>query len=568
MNESGLCAAAPPGTAVPCDGDSCQTCGGPNIVDTFTFTCPSDCALQAPTPPPPPPPLDRLYPRIHYTPPCFYRQGGPHDIAGTLYHAPTATWHVMGGCWSKGGWQHLTSKDMVTWTVRGAPRAFGGTGGLTIDDDGTIVAYAMTGGAIHFWSATDATGSEWVESNTTVPGCCNDPIVWKANGTWYALTANHGKPAADGPNYGYEGFYSSPVLLGPSADWQMFDFPFLTNQDSRLVPGHPQVKEFVSPDFFTDIPGVGSPGTAAFLTSVYGDMGLVSGVPRAGIYNFAMFYVGAQVGGAGTALHVNTNGYQAVDWSCFSPSNVTAGGLDVAWEWGPSQYGCCPKTVGGPDAAPGKPRRVMFGWQQNGGSDGNAPHGDTNENAFTLPRDVTLSANNTIVQRFIPELQTLRIESAHYSAITKRFPTSGAAFLPPPALGAQLEISARIKYADGASRFGLRVLAGPGEQTEFGFDFARSQIYIDRTRSSGGKMDVDVRAGPWFGRRAAGGEATLTAYVDHSLVALIVDNVTALSVWVHPQRNSSVGVALFADGSGVVAAELDVWQLNDANPGP
>lgn len=68
----------------------------------------------------------------HYIPEC-YRSGGPHDIAGTLYHRPTKTWHVMAGCWSKGGWQHLLSKDLVSWKKVGVPTNFGGTGGLTVD---------------------------------------------------------------------------------------------------------------------------------------------------------------------------------------------------------------------------------------------------------------------------------------------------------------------------------------------------------------------------------------------------------------------------------------------------
>ena len=75
-----------------------------------------------------------------------------------------------------------------------------------------------------------------------------------------------------------------------------------------------------------------------------------------------------------------------------------------------------------------------------------------------------------------------------------------------------------------------------------------------------------MRAGPWSGRQAAGGATTLHAYVDHSVVAVIVDNTTALSVWVHPQREDSVGVRVFATGEGVTATKLDVWQLKSANP--
>ena len=58
----------------------------------------------------------------------------------------------------------------------------------------------------------------------------------------------------------------------------------------------------------------------------------------------------------------------AVDWSPFSPHAATPGGLDVATGWGPTQFGCCPKTVADPPllAADGRPRRVLLGWLQNG----------------------------------------------------------------------------------------------------------------------------------------------------------------------------------------------------------
>ena len=225
LTESGFCATTSqnncaPGRAVACDGDKSEVCGGPMLIDAFNFTCPSDCKAYDP---PSPHNHTRLFPRVHFTPPC-YTKGGPHDIAATLYHQPTKTWHIMAGCWCCGGWQHITTKDMVHYTVHGTPQGFGGTGGMTIDDDGTIVAYAMSGGAIHFWTATDDTATAWEKSDTKIPGCCNDPIVWKSNGSWYALTANHGGPGGSG-NYGYEGFYSSPALLGAKAHWVQLHFP-------------------------------------------------------------------------------------------------------------------------------------------------------------------------------------------------------------------------------------------------------------------------------------------------------------------------------------------------------
>lgn len=520
---------------------------------------------------PPQPVSHDWFPRVHYTPSCF-RKGGPHDIAGTLWHEPTKTYHVMAGCWSSGGWQHLTSKDLITWTEHGKPQAFGGTGGMTQDDDGTIVAYAVVGSQLNFWTASNGTATQWTESETAV-SCdfwaesCNDPIVWKDGAEWYAVTASRGSNVTAN-FHGYEQFYRSPALVGPKANWSRIATPFFTNTASQLVPGHPQVREFVSPDFFQHIPGHGNASTSVFQTSIYGEMINVSGVPRKGLYNFAMFFVGSQPAGPGTPFVSART--QAVDWSCFSPSNVTQGGLDLAYDWGPTQFGCCPKSVGGPEVAPGQPRRIMFGWHQNGNSDDRTPHPNSSENTMTLPRELTLSPEGELLQRYIPELQQLRLSgpTGHWHGAAVPFPADGAP-LPAPASGNQLEIAATIKFSSTAvGRFGLRVLSGTSpvlEYTEIGLDLAHGRAYVDRTLSSGGEQDVDVRAGPWKPR--PDGLVDVHAYVDHSIVTVIVDNRTTLSVLVHPQSNASTGVALFAVGGGAVEAQtIDIWQLRDSQP--
>lgn len=272
-------------------------------------------------------------------------------------------------------------------------------------------------------------------------------------------------------------------------------------------------------------------------------------------------------------------------------------------------------------------RRILFGWQQNGNSGGDRLGSDVRawsngtENTMTLPRELSWGPGGVVLQRFVPELQKLRRQrwSAPRSGLA--FPVAGpgaagsaASLLPKEASGVQLEISARLSWGGGAApfaavrnrgprprrtgsrlRFGFRVLANAAaaidtaaaaataaaassgdssssavaEYTEVGFELGdvempRDYIYVNRRRSSGGVRDADVRAGPWLNVTAAT-EVTLHMYVDRSIVTLIVDNVTTISVWVHPTTpRESTRVALFTEGVHHAlphVESLDVWQL-------
>ena len=74
-----------------------------------------------------------------------------------------------------------------------------------------------------------------------------------------------------------------------------------------------------------------------------------------------------------------------------------------------------------------------------------------------------------------------------------------------------------------------------------------------------------VRAGPLPPVNAAGGW-TVHVYVDHCIVELIVNNVTALVVYAAPGITSAK-IDLFGvpAGKGSEAATLDVWELATAN---
>merc|ERR1712083_1095219 len=78
----------------------------------------------------------------------------------------------------------------------------------------------------------------------------------------------------------------------------------------------------------------------------------------------------------------------------------------------------------------------------------------------------------------------------------------------------------------------------------------------------------DVRAGPLMPGNAT--EITIHAIIDHSIIEVIVNNRTALTVYVTPSSAASVGVQLYGvgkDGSNVgkVSGMLQAWELDAAN---
>jgi sucrose-6-phosphate hydrolase SacC (GH32 family) len=197
-----------------------------------------------------------------------------------------------------------------------------------------------------------------------------------------------------------------------------------------------------------------------------------------------------------------------------------------------------------------------------------------------LPRELSLAPDGSMQQRYISELQMLRKGSPELRHALA-FPDAGS---PPKALGlkggAQLEISATISFNPSATsgRFGLGVLCGEVggvlEHTDVGLDLATQQVFIDRRNSSAHFTDTDIRAGPIPKTLAQAGEVKLHAYIDHSIVTVIFENQTALSVWVHPVSADSTSLALFHSAPAGVAtwsseatpvlASMEIWQLANA----
>merc|ERR1712194_74272 len=113
--------------------------------------------------------------------------------------------------------------------------------------------------------------------------------------------------------------------------------------------------------------------------------------------------------------------------------------------------------------------------------------------------------------------------------------------------------------------FGVEVLMGAnGESTRIGVDPIRGLVTVNGTTQG----NADVRAGPLMPSNAT--EVTVHAFIDHSIIEVIVNNQTALTVYVTPSSNASVGVRLYGTGKdgqnvGKVTGEFQMWDLDAAN---
>ena len=179
-------------------------------------------------------------------------------------------------------------------------------------------------------------------------------------------------------------------------------------------------------------------------------------------------------------------------------------------------------------------RRVAIAWVGNG-----------TFAAQSLARDLSLAADGSLRQRFVPELRRLRMRATS-------------------APGMQAEVQARVivpanKESEAApGSFGFSVLGVPGdaEQTRVGIDLATGTAFIDGTLQG----NAAVRAAPLLGSSS---NVSIHAYADHSYVTAIFNGQVALTAVVAPSSAAASRVEPW--GAPASAVKLDVWELAPAH---
>ena len=202
-------------------------------------------------------------------------------------------------------------------------------------------------------------------------------------------------------------------------------------------------------------------------------------------------------------------------------------------------------------------RRLLWGWLWEGRSD-EAQWAAGWAGVMSLPRVLSLSANNMVSLEPAPELKQLR--GTHQRVMDLSIlPTSLMQL--GEVQGDCLEIQAEL-VPDEATELGIGVRCAPDgtEQTLIRYDRLQGRLLIDRQRSSMSEdVQRDIRTGPL--PFAADEPLLLHIFLDRSVIEVFANNRLCMSSRVYPSRTDSLGVGLFARGGSARIKALDVWEM-------
>ena len=403
---------------------------------------------MVPDPPPPP----HLIPTIHFAPNYVFEQGNWHDIAGAITH--NGVHHVYQGQ----GWNHAFSTDLVHWqTGPHGPKAIDETyagmrshitpcsGYLTKDDSNRVCAgfrqCSSTKGVTgmpHPWDvplelrcALDDNMTAWSQDPEYLfnvsfwrPVPYDPARPWRdSDGQWSQLLSLDACNASGLPSTGSScppggqlGLWRSPALRGPEAEWRYVG-PVFTSNETVLEIGFLH-REFVTINLVGMLEGDPAPkqtgaagsGTRLFFNNVGGNGG-----GDGCCHGTTAYFPVVQPSPDAPFEQVGPQGM--VDWGAFtfadgvSPGQVpppNATGVQLLW--GMESRGLSmARTLGSEErdqvTRPG--RRVMIGWI--GPADWRVRvQSIVQGSAQSLPRELSLAPDRSLLQRFVPELRVLR----------------------------------------------------------------------------------------------------------------------------------------------------------------
>jgi len=490
---------------------------------------------------------DPFRPTYHLTPP----DGFWNDINGTLYwkgryhvfflgrRAPELDVILSGKdtARSREVWLHASSKDLVHWIWH--PTA------LNFPQDGTMLRGVFSGGAVAgaekptliyhvpgqgtcIATSDDDLLINWTPhpENPVIPQrfpnpevVVFDPAAWKEGDTYYALIGNKNRRP------GYEGDTPSLFKSKDLVRWEYLHPLYKSDRKWTHVD-----EDAACPDFFP----IGN-GKHMLVTHVHAPM-----------YS-TQYYIGTW---RNEVFHPEQHGR-------------------MSWPGG---------QMSGPETLlDGQGRRIFFGWVRDA-----KPMRDGWGSLASLPRVLSLDANNQLLIQPPPELEVLRDNPRSHPA-TRLVP--GAEVPLAGFRGNTVELALEIdpgqaglitldllRSEDGRERTTL--IYSPKDGT-LSFDLARSSLdpsvryeAFDRGYAARKNIPAEQRlttrqVAPF--KLAAGETLKLRVFIDRSIIEVFANDRQCLTQRVYPTLPDSRGVVLRSEGSGASLVSATAWDIAPTN---
>ncbi len=496
---------------------------------------------------------DRYRPIYHYVNP----EGSLNDPNGLCYWQ--GNWHLFYQAYPpedpRQHWGHAVSKDLIHWedlpyAIYPNPEKQVYSGSTLVEDDRVIAMYHGTGVGNMVAISEDPLLLNWekVAGKAVIPSVSTDgsqlpysvfdPSIWKKGDYYYSLSAGR---VAEGPG-------DRPVranFLFRSKD--LVDWEYL--------------HEFVEDDRFTLI---GDDGACPYFWPI-GDKYIM---------NFFSHMSGGQ--------------YLLGDYDTTNDKFIVTSG-------GKFNHGAVsPSGVHAPSAAPDGDGGVIVIFNMNPGK----PTEGWNQ-IMSLPRRLTLSGTDDILQEPVSAIESLRYDHRHVGST--KLPSNREIVLK-EINGNAMEINAEIDpqsaqlielnvlrspdkeeytrilfFKDKGFSKGLEYLSGSGTASmphdlvklftddapapQTNRSLRESLISIESSYSSI-LPDVQFRAPETAPVNLAPGETVkLRVFVDKSVVEVFVNGKQCVAMRVYPGKDDSLGVSIGAKGGDAQLLSLDAWQM-------
>lgn len=432
--------------------------------------------------------------------------------------------------WERKHWGHAASTDLVHWID--LPMALAPTPGGP-DQDGCFSGCAVNHNGVPTLIYTGVRGKQQLpcvatsldDHLVTWQKYAGNPVIvtppqeldllafrdhtlWKEGNSWYQLVGAGIKGVG-----GTVLLYRSPDLL----NWE-YMHPFYTGDRNNAVPVWTG-SMWECPDFFA------LDDTSVLVVSVFDESQF-----REGAYKGSLHYAVAFVG--------DYTDYTFIPWT---QSIIDYGG-----------YYYAPQTLPGPTGS-----RLQFGWLWEGRSD-EAQWAAGWSGVMSLPRILSLSADNMLRFKPVPELKQLRGKHWH----VKDFSVPPTSFTQLKKMqGDCLEIKVELILGE-ATEVGIGVRCAPDgtEQTLIRYDRLQGMLLIDRQLSSlSEEVEREMRSGPLA--LAADELLFLHIFLDRSVIEVFANYRLCISSRIYPFRTDSLGVGYFAWGGSARIKALDVWEM-------